>query len=38
MGEPDPVQFGDRVVGVIEARDGSIIDVVREIKEYEFED
>ena len=38
VGEPDPVQFGDRVVGVIEARDGSIIDVVREIKEYEFED
>ena len=35
VGEPDPVQFGDRVVGVIEARDGSIIDVVREIKEYE---
>ena len=32
VGEPDPVQFGDRVVGVIEARDGSIIDVVREIK------
>ena len=37
-GEPDPVQFGDRVVGVIESRDGTIIDVVREIKEYEFRD
>ncbi len=38
VGEPDPVQFGDRVVGIIEARDGTIIDVVREIKEYEFKD
>lgn len=31
-GEPDPVEFDDRVVGIIEARDGSIIDVVRKIK------
>lgn len=36
VGEPDPVQFEDRIVGVIEARDGTIIDVVRQIKEYEF--
>ncbi len=35
-GEPEKVQFGRRVVGVIEARDGSIIDVVREIKPFEF--
>jgi len=35
-GEPQPVQFGDRVVGVIEARDGTIMDVVREIKDYEY--
>ena len=35
-GEPDPVQFGDRVVGIIESRDGTIMDVVREIKPYEF--
>ena len=35
-GTPEKVQFGDRVVGVIESRDGTIIDVVREIKEYEF--
>ena len=33
VGEPDPVQFDDRIVGVIEARDGTIIDVVRQIKE-----
>lgn len=35
VGEPDPVQFGDRVVGIIEARDGTIMDVVRQVKEYE---
>ena len=38
VGEPDPVQFGDRVVGIIESRDGTVLDVVREIKEYEFQD
>lgn len=38
VGEPDPVQFGDRVVGIIEGRDGTIMDVVREIKPYEFKD
>ena len=37
-GEPDPVQFGDRVVGIIESRDGTVLDVVREIKDYEFKD
>lgn len=36
-GEPDPVQFGDKVVGIIEARDGSIMDVVREVKKYSFD-
>lgn len=35
-GQPDPVQFGDRIVGIIEARDGTIIDVVRQVKPYEF--
>ena len=38
VGEPDPVQFGDRVVGIIEGRDGTIMDVVHEIKQYEFKD
>lgn len=38
VGEPQPVQFGDKVVGIIEARDGSIMDVVREVKEFSFED
>lgn len=37
-GEPKPVQFGDRVVGIIEARDGTIMDVVREIKEFTYAD
>lgn len=32
VGEPDPVKFEDRVVGIIEARDGTIMDVVRQIK------
>ena len=36
-GEPEPIKFGDRVVGVIEARDGTIIDVVRQIKDYEWD-
>ena len=27
VGEPDPVQFGDRVVGIIESRDGTVLDV-----------
>ena len=31
-GEPNPVEFGDRIVGIIEARDGTLMDVVREIK------
>lgn len=37
-GEPQKVQFGDRVVGIIESRDGTIMDVVREIKPFQFDD
>ena len=37
-GEPQKVQFYDRVVGIIESRDGTIMDVVRQIKPFEFED
>jgi citrate lyase subunit alpha/citrate CoA-transferase len=33
VGEPEKVEFEDRVVGIIEARDGTIIDVVRQSKE-----
>ena len=36
VGTPDPVQFGDRIVGIIEARDGSVMDVVRQVKKAEF--
>lgn len=35
-GEPERVQFKDRVVGIIEARDGTVMDVVREVKDFEF--
>ena len=38
VGEPDPVRFDDRVVGIIEARDGTIIDVVRKIKDFSFDE
>jgi len=32
-GEPQKVEFGDRVVGIIEARDGTIMDVVYQVKD-----
>ncbi|NIY47731.1 citrate lyase subunit alpha [Cedecea colo] len=32
-GEPKPIEFTRRIVGVIRYRDGSVIDVVRQIKE-----
>ena len=31
-GRPDPVRFGDRVVAIVEARDGTVMDVIREIE------
>jgi citrate lyase subunit alpha / citrate CoA-transferase len=31
-GEPQPIEFTDRIVGVIRYRDGSVIDVVRQVK------
>ena len=37
-GEPQRVQFGDRVVGIIESRDGTIMDVVRQVKPFAFSD
>lgn len=36
VGEPERVQFEDKVVGIIESRDGTIMDVVRKIKTFEF--
>lgn len=35
-GQPKKVQFEDRVVGIIEARDGTIMDVVRQVKDFQF--
>jgi citrate lyase subunit alpha/citrate CoA-transferase len=31
-GEPEPIEFTERIVGIIRYRDGSVIDVVREVK------
>ncbi len=35
VGKPDEIRFKDRVVGIIESRDGTIMDVVREMEPYE---
>lgn len=35
VGRPDPLRWKDRVVAILEARDGSILDVVREVIPYE---
>lgn len=32
VGTPQPVRFGERIVGIIEGRDGTVMDVVREVK------
>ena len=37
VGEPDPLQWEDKVVAIVEARDGTILDVIRQIKPYTFE-
>ena len=31
VGTPDPLPFKDRVVAILEARDGTILDVIRQI-------
>ena len=33
VGVPDPLEFTEKIVGLIEYRDGTIIDVVRQVKE-----
>lgn len=35
-GAPDPVRFEDHAVGIIEARDGTVMDVVYQVKPYQF--
>ncbi|MGC0065865.1 citrate lyase subunit alpha [Enterobacter asburiae] len=32
-GVPKPIEFTDKIVGVIRYRDGSVIDTVRQVKE-----
>ena len=36
VGKPDDLQWKDKVVAILEARDGTILDVVREIKPFEL--
>ncbi|MHB9342577.1 citrate lyase subunit alpha, partial [Fusobacterium polymorphum] len=31
--KPDPVEFTDEIVGIVEYRDGSIIDVIKKVKD-----
>lgn len=38
VGTPEEIKFEDKVVGFIESRDGTILDVVRQVKPYSFED
>ncbi len=33
VGKPDPLPFGDKIVGIVTYRDGTVIDVIREIKD-----
>nr|WP_242832380.1 citrate lyase subunit alpha [Desulfosporosinus orientis] len=32
VGKPDPIQWEDKIVGLVKYRDGSIIDVIRQVK------
>ncbi|MCL1875913.1 MAG: citrate lyase subunit alpha [Synergistaceae bacterium] len=36
VGRPDDLEFFDRIVAIVEARDGTILDIVRQIKPYEL--
>lgn len=36
VGEPDLLEWEEKVVAIVEARDGTILDVVRQIKPYSF--
>lgn len=37
VGRPENLEFHDKIVAIIEARDGTILDVVRQIKDYELD-
>ncbi|WP_043887212.1 citrate lyase subunit alpha, partial [Vibrio sp. 16] len=32
-GEPRPIRYTDKVVGIVRYRDGSVIDVIKQVKE-----
>jgi citrate lyase subunit alpha/citrate CoA-transferase len=32
VGKPEPIEYGEKIVGIVEYRDGTVIDVIREIK------
>lgn len=36
VGRPDPLEWEDQVVAIVESRDGTILDVVRKIKPFSF--
>ncbi|MFB0971631.1 MAG: citrate lyase subunit alpha, partial [Neofamilia sp.] len=31
-GKPEPLEFTDKIVGIVQYRDGSVIDVIRQVK------
>ena len=37
MGTPDKLEWEDQVVAIVEARDGTILDVVKKIKPFELD-
>lgn len=36
VGEPDDIRFEDRVVAIVEARDGTVMDVVRQVRPFDI--
>lgn len=36
VGEPAPLQWQDKVVAIVGARDGTILDVVKQVKPFKF--
>ncbi len=36
VGKPDPIEYEDKIVGVVMYRDNSVIDVIRQVKEFEL--
>ena len=37
VGEPAPLEWEDKIVAIVEARDGTILDVVRQVKPFTFD-